>query len=137
MGLLYGRSRKQSDEFVQRTGPVLRREEKRQVRIVRSTTTTDHTVLNVPAGFKLTILQVLHYSVATSNLVYFVRADDNAVYAAYVPASTDFVDTVTWKYEDAPTAYTTLKLDVQSGTLTSTDLNILYALEPAGEGYYS
>lgn len=115
---------------------MLRYDEKHEPRLVRSTTTTDHTVLTVPQGYKATILQVLHYSIAAGTLIYFVRADDTAIYGAIVPVTTDFVDFKTWKYEEAPVAYATIKLDIQSAALTSTDLNILYVLEPASESYY-
>jgi len=135
VGLLYP-SRKVSDWQVQKSGPVLRYEEKHEPRLVRSTTAGDHTVLTVPQGFKATILQVLHYSVAVGNLIYFVRADDSAIYGAFVPAATDFLDFKTWTYEEAPVAYSTIKLDIQSAALTSTDLNILYVLEPASESYF-
>lgn len=135
MGLLYP-SRKTSDWQVQKTGPVLRYEEKHEARLVRSTTTTDHTVLTVPAGYKATVLQVLHYSVSAGNLIYFVRVDGSAIYGAFVPAATDFLDFKTWQYAEAPVAYGTISLDIQSAALTSTDLNILYVLEPASESYY-
>jgi hypothetical protein len=136
MGLIRP-SRKQSTFFQERTGPSIKFPEKRTILSVRTTTTTDHVVLTVPAGYKVTVLQVLHYTISTSNTVYFVRTDNKAVYVAFVPPSTDFVDFKDWKYEDAPTAYSSLTLDVQAGTLSSTDLNILYAIEPAGEGYFS
>jgi len=136
MGLIRP-SRKKDNFFIQRTGPVIKYPEKRTILSVRSTTITDHTVLTVPPGYKATILQVLHYTTSVSNTVYFVRTDNKAIYVALVPPSTDFVDFKDWKYEDAPTAFGSITLDVQSGTLSTTDLNILYALEPAGEGYFT
>lgn len=137
MGLLYP-SRKQYDSFTPRTGEYIKTTEKKTIHCINSTATADATIITVPSGKKLSILQLAFYTTAPANRIYFVKLDGVAVHVSFIPASTDVVGSDKWTYEEAPTAYSTVTLDVQGGgNLTSNDLSVIYALEDAGGGYFT
>lgn len=137
MGLLYGPSRKQSQELNQRTGPTIVRQEKRLSRVTSSTTTVDANLIVVPAGYKITLLLVSYYfKRAASSMIYDLKVDGTSWFVSYAEAATLSTNTFTFKYEDGPTAYSTLAVDFTNAPDVH-QISILYVQEPAGEGFYA
>lgn len=97
---------------------------------VRSTATTDATVLDIPAGYKARILSIALYTTAAANRIYWIRVDGNALYVAFIPTSTDVVYFTTIELGNSPPIYSNIAIEIDGGGgLSTNDLNIIYRLD--------
>ena len=144
MGLM-NPSRKQTDFFSQRTGPVLRKLEKRESRVASATgnnvvAAATTTVIAVPSGYKATLLSYSLFIVfggGTTN----VRIEvDGKILMYFENPTTNYTAVLAdkWPYEEGPSFYSTFNFINSLPTASSFDyvLSVVYAIEPSGEGWY-
>lgn len=143
-------SRKQYDSFTPRSGTYVKLE--KRTTLIASTeinSTTDQTyTITVPQGYKATLLRYELWtragsSVVDNSLETRFTLDTKLLYYQFIGGIGDSVSDLkeeTFKYEDAPTAFSTISFafNVQPNGVNdyTAIVSVLYSLEPSGEGYY-
>jgi hypothetical protein len=144
MGLMFGPSRKQTDYFKQRTGPIKRNEEKKETRVAASQNLTyalaqDVTLISAPTGMKGTLIGYAlfeRFSNTGTTDVSIVIDGTNLFFYRGQSTSNLFQDK--WNYEEGIVFYNNVRFVSTAPTAGNAgySIEITYTTEPAGEGWY-
>jgi len=140
MGLLRGKSRKQYDPFLGRSGDVVQREHHETYyasfdQNVGAGTATA-TLLNVPANYYVRVLGITYFFDVGGTGINYANISYDTVKTYFLPLDVASAqDSIEYEYEQSPKVSSNISFEYSTPSGGTFNIAIRYSLEPTARGY--